>query len=241
MIYNRFAQWFEFLNDDCDYIKWSQYFTARLEEFGAGKNGLELGCGSGAFCRLLTRAGYRMTGLDLSRAMLQVALEKAQNEGLNILYIEGDAATFRAPEKYDFILAPNDCYNYIPKEKLPAAFRHAAAALKKGGIFWVDVSSEYKYRNIIANNMFADDRDEVTYLSFNRLEEDRVITDLTLFIREEDGRFSRADERHVQYIHTEEELISALEGAGFCSLRAEGHLGQRKEGSQRLNLLCKKK
>ena len=89
--------------------------------------------------------------------------------------------------------------------------------------------------------MFADDRDEVTYLSFNRLEEDRVITDLTLFIREEDGRFSRADERHVQYIHTEEELISALEGAGFCSLRAEGHLGQRKEGSQRLNLLCKKK
>ena len=141
MIYNRFAQWFEFLNDDCDYIKWSQYFTARLEEFGAGKNGLELGCGSGAFCRLLTRAGYRMTGLDLSRAMLQVALEKAQNEGLNILYIEGDAATFRAPEKYDFILAPNDCYNYIPKEKLPAAFRHAAAALKKGGIFWVDVNT----------------------------------------------------------------------------------------------------
>ncbi len=238
--YDYLAEWFELLNDDCDYSLWSQYFIRGLARLGAGREGLELGCGSGAFCRALARAGYCMTGADVSPAMLGKAERLAREEGLSIPFVLADAAALKTPHKLDFILSPNDCYNYLPQEKLLPAFRRAAACLKKGGIFWFDVSSPYKFRNKIANNILADDREEITYLSFNRLKEDRVETDVTLFVREADGRFSRYDEAHTQYIHEEEDVCAALERAGFSLLRVEGHLGEDKKESDRLNFICKR-
>ncbi|MCI8344082.1 MAG: class I SAM-dependent methyltransferase [Clostridia bacterium] len=239
--YESLAEWFEYLNDDCDYPKWSQYFIEGLNRLGAGKKGLEVGCGSGAFCRALYKAGYAMTGADISLPMLDCARKRAAREGMNIPFVQADAVKLRSPEKFDFLLAPNDCYNYIPPEKLKTAFRRACDCLKKGGVFWLDVSSEYKLREKVANNIFADDRDEVTYLSFNALKENRVEMDVTLFVKEADGKFLRFDEAHTQYIHTEEALVQALDGAGFELIGVEGHLGSRKEKSDRLNVICKKR
>lgn len=238
--YEHLSKWFELLNDDCDYATWSQYFIDGLGRLGAGRRGLELGCGSGAFCRALARAGYRMTGADISAPMLSEGAKRAREEGVRVEFVQADAASFRSPEKYDFILSPNDCYNYISKEKISAAFARAAASLNKGGIFWFDVSSACKLRQKVANNIFADDREEVTYLCFNELFFDRVEMDVTLFVKERDGRFRRFDERHTQYIHEEGELLSALDSAGFEALRVEGHLGEDKAGSDRLNFICRK-
>lgn len=237
--YDHLSKWFEFLNDDCDYATWSQYFIDGLGRLNAGKRGLELGCGSGAFCRALAKAGYEMTGADLSAPMLSEGAKRAREEGVRVGFIQADAVRLRVPKPFDFIISPNDCYNYIPEEKLPSAFARAFSSLKTGGIFWFDVSSACKLREKIANNIFADDRDEITYLCFNTLKEDRVEMDVTLFIRERDGRFSRFDEKHVQYIHEEETLVSALERAGF-DVSVEGHLGGEKEGSDRLNFICRK-
>ena len=115
--YGPLAEWFEYLNDDCDYASWSQYFIDGLSSLGAGLCGLELGCGSGAFCRALTRAGYHMEGADLSAAMLTKADRLAREEGLRIPFFLADASALKAPKQYDFILSPNDCFNYIPQKK----------------------------------------------------------------------------------------------------------------------------
>ncbi len=239
--YGPLAEWFEYLNDDCDYASWSQYFINGLSALDAGREGLELGCGSGAFCRALTRAGYRMEGADLSAAMLTKAEALAREEGLHIPFFLADAAALKAPKKYDLILSPNDCFNYIPQNKLASAFRYVYKALKAGGIFWADVSSEYKLRHKVADTISADDREDVTYLSFNSLKENRVEMDVTLFVRRRDGAFDRFDEHHTQYIHKEEDLSAALVKAGFELIRTEGHLGEAKEGSDRLNFICRKK
>lgn len=238
--YDFLSEWFEILNDDCDYALWSQYFIERLEKLNAGQKGMELGCGSGAFCRALTKRGYEMTGADLSIPMLSKGAQFAKSEGLNIRFVQADAGKFKTPEKYDFILSPNDCYNYIPQSKLPAAFRCAFAALKKGGIFWFDLSSAYKLRTKVANTVSADDREEITYLAFNSLKGDRVEMDVTLFVKGEDGRFTRFDETHTQYIHETDTVAGALEKAGFEILSVEGHLGEKAEGSDRVNFICRK-
>ena len=154
--YGPLAEWFEYLNDDCDYASWSQYFIDGLSSLGAGPCGLELGCGSGAFCRLLTRAGYLMEGADLSPAMLTKAEQLAREEGLRIPFFRADASALKAPKQYDFILSPNDCFNYIPQKMLPSAFSHAAKAIRKGGIFWLDISSAYKLRHKVADNISAE-------------------------------------------------------------------------------------
>lgn len=211
--YGCLAEWFEILNDDCDYRKWSQYFVEGLGRRNA-------------------------TGGDISDAMLSKAVRLSREEGLPIPFVKADAAALKTAERYDFLLSANDCINYLPQGKLSSAFRHIASCLKKRGIFWFDVSSEYKLREKVANNMFGDDRDEVTYLEFNTLKEDRVETDVTLFVKE-GGHFRRYDEKHTRYIHTEEALCNALAEAGFRA-EVEGDLGANKFQSDRLNFICEK-
>lgn len=239
--YDYLADKFEELNDDCDYSVWSQYFLNGLSAFQAGEKGLELGCGSGAFARALCRAGYRMSGADVSQAMLSKAEQLARSEGLKIQFFQADAAKLQTPEKYDFIISPNDCMNYLPQNRLKNAFLHAARALVKGGLFWFDVSSPYKLYEKVANNIFADDREDVTYLCFNHQIDNRIIMDVTLFIKRKDGAFDRFDERHIQYVHEEENILAALNEAGFEVLKTEGHLGEEKERSDRLNFICRKR
>ncbi len=237
--YANLAQWFEYLNDDCDYEKWSQYFIMRLKEYPL-ISGLDIGCGGGWFTRAFQRAGYRMTGLDVSAEMLDYAQAQAMKEGVRSEYLLGDIVKFHSLQKYDFATAINDCVNYIPKAKLESAFKRVAAALKKGGIFLFDISSKRKFLEKLANTVSVDDRDEVTYLCFNRAEEDGVTMEVTLFRKEKDGQYTRLDETHRQYAYEEEEIASALVKAGFTLIEVTGHLGEDKRMSDRLFFIARK-
>lgn len=228
---------FEYLNDDCDYERWSQYLIDKLKSLNAGRTGLDAGCGNGYFTRALNKAGYEMTGMDISSEMLSSAVEIARKEGVNSEFLLGDITKLNLNAKPDFIIAVNDCINYVPQNKLLSTFKRINKNLKKQGVFIFDVSSEYKLKNQISNNLFAEDGEDITWLWFNRLKEDRVEMDVTVFTRRADGSYERADEAQTQYIHGEENVVSALEEAGF-SVQTEGHLGQSK--TTRINFICKK-
>ncbi len=233
--YSALGRWFEYLNDDCGYEQWSQYLINKLKPFGAGARGIDIGCGNGYFTRALTKAGYSMLGIDVSPEMLTRAQELSLKEGVKAEFLLGDITKLKVNAKADFAVAVNDCLNYVPAQKLKAAFSHVRACLKKGGAFIFDISSPHKLRNIIGDNLFAEDRDDVSYIWFNSLSGDSVIMDLTFFEKNSDGKYTRADERHVQYIHEEETIISELTAAGF-SVTTEGHLG--KEKLERINFIC---
>ncbi|HYL60409.1 MAG TPA: class I SAM-dependent methyltransferase [Candidatus Acidoferrales bacterium] len=52
-----------------------------------GKNVLDAGCGEGYNTRIFARRGARMTGVDLSHRMLELALEEERREPLGIRYV----------------------------------------------------------------------------------------------------------------------------------------------------------
>ena len=240
LAYTGLAEWFEYLNDDCGYENWSQYLIGKLHAYTLC-DGLDVGCGGGWFTRAFSRAGYRMTGMDISPEMLDFASRKSLQEGVRAEYILGDISAKKPPKRFDFVTAINDCFNYIPKQSLEKALKNVAGALKKGGVFLFDISSPRKFQEKIANTVSADDRDEVTYLSFNRVEEERAIMEVTLFIRRKDGAYERRDETHIQYIYTEEEMLTALQRNGFSVCAVEGHLGEDKSQSDRITFLAKKR
>ncbi|MBO4939456.1 MAG: methyltransferase domain-containing protein [Clostridia bacterium] len=237
--YAYLAKWFEYLNDDCGYEKWSQYLITILNGYSLQK-GLDIGCGGGWFTRAFQRYGYQMTGLDVSAEMLDYAQERAFDQGVRSEYLLGDITKMKLPKRFDFATAINDCVNYIPKNKLGTAFKNVGGALKKGGIFLFDVSSVRKLKEKVANTVSVDDREEVTYLSFNQQEEDGVTMDVTLFVKDAQGGYTRLDERHRQYAYTEEEICAALEKNGFTLLQVEGHLGEDKTISDRLCFVARK-
>jgi SAM-dependent methyltransferase len=238
--YSHLAKWFEYLNDDCDYENWSQYLILKLQPFPL-RIGLDVGCGGGWFTRAFQRQGYQMTGLDISAEMLDFAQETAMKQGVRSEYLLGDIAKMKVPPRFDFATAINDCVNYIPKEKLRSAFKNIRGGLKKGGIFLFDISSQKKIEGKIANTVSVDDRDDVTYLSFNRPEIDGVTMEVTLFAKRADGAFDRLDETHRQYIYKEEEILSALDACGFNVLEVEGHLGEDKTTADRITFLAQKR
>ena len=237
--YAHLAEWFEYLNDDCGYENWSQYFITKLKAYPL-KTGLDIGCGGGWFTRAFQRAGYQMTGLDVSAQMLDYAQQTALKEGVRGEYILGDITKFKSPKKFDFATAINDCINYIPKAKLDVAFKNVRGLLAKGGIFLFDISSERKFKEKIANTVSVDDRDDVTYMSFNKEEEDGVTMEVTLFSRQKDGSYQRLDELHRQYRYSEEEITSSLQKSGFTLLGVEGHLGEDKQNSDRILFIAQR-
>jgi SAM-dependent methyltransferase len=179
--------------------------------------------------------------MDISPEMLGFAQETALKQGIRSEYILGDIAKMKLPQRFDFATAINDCVNYIPKNKLDSAFKNVKSALKKGGIFLFDISSKRKFDEKIANTVSADDRDDITYISFNKTESDGVTMDVTLFVKESDGRFIRLDETHRQYVYEETEIVDALQRCGFDLLEVEGHLGESTAESDRITFLARKR
>ncbi len=214
--YSVLADKFEYLNQDCGYDSWSQYLYERLLRLGIERGaGLDIGCGSGAFTRRFAARGYAMTGFDASAPMLARAEELSRGQANRPLYVQADVRRMRVPRRADFALCVNDCLNYVPPRHLAAAFSHMAGCLRAGGALLFDVSSPQKLREQLGNNTFCEDREDLAYLWFNRLYEDRVEMEITLFVRGEDGKFERGEEHHTQYIHEESALAEAARQAGF--------------------------
>lgn len=86
--YTGFAGVYDQLMDDTPYEQWCANIVEELEKYGV-KDGLvlELGCGTGSLTELLAARGFDMIGVDCSDEMLNVACEKREKSGHDILYL----------------------------------------------------------------------------------------------------------------------------------------------------------
>ncbi len=99
---------------------------------------LELGCGPGVHMEELCRRGYEYVGLDLSQDMLDHARAKAEEKDLRAQFIRADMADFRLSRKVQFAATMIGSL-YVPTtEKVLSHCRSVAAALEKGGLYFLD-------------------------------------------------------------------------------------------------------
>ena len=239
--YNALAPYYERLITSCDYEQWSQYVFTKLKTYAKGKVGCDLACGSGYFTRFLKKNGYNVYGVDNSENMLVEAVRLSNQEQIFVNFIRQDIKNFKSFEKLDFVTTINDGFNYVAQKDLFKSFKNVATSLKKGGVFMFDVSSSYKLKNVLANNLFGEDTDDVTYLWFNTLQDGSVKMELTFFIKDGE-KYIRKDENHLQYIHEIKDIESALIGAGFEIIEVCGQLGEELTAvSQRINFIAVKK
>jgi SAM-dependent methyltransferase len=64
-----------------------------------GRSILDVGTGTGRAAILLARRGARVTGIDASDAMLQVARQRAADEGMSVTFLAGDAHRLEFPDR----------------------------------------------------------------------------------------------------------------------------------------------
>ncbi len=100
---------------------------------------LDLGCGTGRHSVPLAARAYRVTGVDISQGMLDVAAERAREAGVEVELVRGDAAEFVRPESFDLVICLCEGAFCLLREGDDALRRdeailgNAAASLRRGG------------------------------------------------------------------------------------------------------------
>ncbi len=240
--YTALAKFYEDIIYDDSYKTWLNYLLSVVKT--NAKNGvcLDVACGTGIFTRLLKKEGYKVTGVDYSVDMLSIAKQKAIDEKLNINYLLGDIRTLKSLEKVELITAVNDGLNYIKSSELIKAFKGFYNSLKKGGTLIFDISSKYKLKNILGNNAFGDDSDNLSYLWLNSYNENENFVDISLSIFEKVGNtYLRHNESQIQYAHETEFIIERLKDAKFNVISVTDGFGNiLKDNSDRILFIAKK-
>lgn len=151
--YALLAQYYDRLMADAPYQRWLA-FIARIAAKAANPQIVDVGCGTGTVALGLRRLGYRVIGLDSSKDMLAVARAKARRAGLELPLLQADFS--QLPVAADLIIATCDSLNHLLLNREIILFlRRAGACLPPGGRLIFDVNSEYKYRRVLADNVFA--------------------------------------------------------------------------------------
>ena len=240
--YDSFADKYDFLMRDISYEEWSDYLCSFLDESDKEiKKICDIGCGTGSITVLLSERGYSLTGIDQSVGMLEIASEKARSSGQRIMFSNQDLKEL-VLGRTDVVVMNMDVINYIAPEDLQMSFERISGGLKKGGLMLFDISSGYKIRNILGNNFFYEDYDDVTYFWKNTLSDDEKSVDmeLTFFIRDGEG-YKRRDEFQTQYAHEADDVKKTLEKAGFSvDIYAFGTRDKVKEDTERIFFRCRK-
>ena len=217
--YTSFAQVYDMFMDNVDYPAWSKYLIQLLKEYQV-EDGLvlDLGCGTGNMTELLAKEGYDMIGVDNSEDMLEIASEKRAESGLNILYLLQDMREFELYGTVKAVVSICDSINYILEEDdLREVFSLVNNYLDPEGVFIFDLNTPYKYRELIGDATIAENREDASFIWENTWYEREQVNeyDLTLFIRDEDGRYSKYEETHYQKAFEISEVLKAVKEAGM--------------------------
>lgn len=243
--YSGFAEVYDFLMKDVDYDGWVEYIEKVFEREGTKpKTILELACGTGNITNRLSRKGYDMIGVDISCEMLIFAKDKSYDLGLDVKYLNQDMRELEISKKVDSIICLCDGFNYIVEENhLLSIFKKVHTLLNADGLFIFDISSYYKLAEILGNNVYGENYEDVSYIWQNYFEEETSICelDLTIFKREK-SLFKRHQESHFQRAYRREEVVKLLQEAGFENIN--GYKGfsfkEFKYSDERICFVCKK-
>jgi len=141
----------------------NQHYAGQYDHFYAGKNYsdecnliedaikrfastqpktvLDIGCGTGGHAIELARRGYRVTGVDLSQAMLDQANKKSEalDSLSKPLWLQGDARDFDAGSRFDCGIMMFAVIGYlVDNEDVLKGLRNIRRQLEPGALFICD-------------------------------------------------------------------------------------------------------
>ena len=231
--YDRFAPFYdlEFAEFDDDL----PLYFAFAEQSGGPI--LELGCGTGRVVVPLAEAGYDVTGVDLSAAMLTLAREAVERAGVTsrVALIEDDIRTLAKVGDRSFGLvfsAINSFLHLATQAEQLAALGAAMQQLRPGGVLVLDIFpphpdilNEYDGRLLHAGT-YTDPHtgERIDKFSSTVLDSAEQRMDTTFFYDrlQADGRVARTAAPFTFRYLTRYELQLLLERAGFINVTFYG-------------------
>ena len=218
MSYSYFADYYDGLTEDVDYPAKAEYFLKLCERYNhfPGKT-LDLACGTGSFTIELKKRGIDVMGADMSIDMLTQAQMKSSEQELDIMYFCCKMQELELPFEIDTCVCTLDSINHITsKSELKKAFIHISSCLADDGLFIFDANTVYKHREILGDNCYIFDTDEVFCAWQNNYNEKNNKVIITLDFFEPDGeKYVRCSEQFAERAYTHSEMEEMLDSAGM--------------------------
>jgi ubiquinone/menaquinone biosynthesis C-methylase UbiE len=219
MSYEQFALLYDELMSDMPYDKWVAFVDARRREAGvSGTSLLDLACGTGNIALPLAKAGYQVTGVDLSDDMLTIAQQKLAATEVSLSLYQQDMRELELPQTFDIVTIFCDSLNYITEEEdVKETFSRVYRHVKENGLFLFDVHSLYKMHHIFLNETYTINEEDVALIwhCFEGEKPNSVEHELTFFVKDDGDIYRRFEEFHMQRTYELEQLQHWLEEAGF--------------------------
>lgn len=243
--YESFASVYDIFMGDIEYSGWAEYIHNiwNRENF-TPKLIADLGCGTGTISRIFAKEGYSVIGIDNSEDMLAQAKKKAQEEGLDILYLLQDMREFELYGTVNCIISLFDSLNYVIEEKeLFKVFQLVNNYLHPGGLFIFDLNTEYKFETILGQNTFAQTTENAAYIWENTYDEAEKINEfyMNFFIKEKNGTYRREEEFHYEKAYSIDTILSLLSKSGLalCGVYDAYTFDAPKKDSERIYIVAK--
>ena len=193
-----------------------------LTETGPGAAVLDLCCGPGRHSLELARRGFKVTGVDRTRAYLRRAGEAAARENLDVEFILEDMHSFCRPASFDLAINLFTSFGYSedPHDD-ERVLAHLFESLRPGGALVMELMGKEVIARIFKVSNWSREQDGTLFLEERSLGGDweRMRNRWTLV---RDGQVS--EHRFDHRLFSAAELKGLLRAAGFREAAAYGSL-----------------
>lgn len=220
--YDVLGRFYDLLMQDVDYEKRADYLLDVMEKHSV-KPGtvLDLACGTGRLSAALARRGCEVVGVDASEQMLAQAVQKtdAFPDG-RLLFLLQEMGELDLYGTVEAAVCTLDGINHLlTEDEVRQAFARVSLFLEPGGLFVFDVNTPYKFRNILGNNTFVYDYDEIYCVWQNAFDANSGICEFLLTFFEPDGTlYRREEEVFAECAYGDGQLRRMLTEAGLTPL-----------------------
>lgn len=222
--YVSFARFYDVLMTDAEYEKRCDYLLQLLKRHNHNPGiTLDLACGTGTLTRLLAQRGIDVYGVDASSEMLSEAMQRACDENLEILFLKQKMQSLDLYGTINTCICTLDSINHLTDiDDVRKTFDRVGLFMDNGGLFVFDVNTVYKHREVLKDNTFVLENDNVFCVWQNSLQKNDIVNISLDFFEEEKGVYYRSSENFCERAYSDKQIRELLVSAGF---KVEGVYG----------------
>lgn len=246
MTYCDFAEFYDILTEDVDYNLQAKYLTTLLAENGVDLGILlDLACGTARLSIPLSNAGFDVIAVDESQEMLSRARDNIEQSGAkNIMLLNQSMQELDLYGTIDAAVCMLDSLNHLESiEQVKQAIARVSLFMNLNGIFIFDVNTKYKHREILGDNTFVIEDENLYCVWQNDFYEEDYSVDISLdFFYETDGKYIRTNQQISERAYDIDEISSVLLQTGFEVLKIYDDMSKNpiKEKTQRAVFVARK-
>ena len=231
--YDRLAEFFDVMTDWQSRLAVELPFMESIFKQHGVQSILDCACGTGGHSIALAQRGYRLTGADISPAMIARARVNAQRTGLNLPFVVSSFQNLRATvaEKYDVVLClGNSLVHVLSDDAALASLANMRDCLHENGVLILhnlnyDKRWKEKPRWFAVNSGMLGGRETLVWRFADYHDAPKRITfNIAMFTKNERDAWSVQVQSTLQRPYQQLEVEHLLRHAGFQQIEFYGNL-----------------